>query len=200
MKKFSWKVGLALALILPIFGFKGKENVVQGRVIQFDEAKGIVQLILNKSSDHLNPDYSYLPPLTYHLPTDLRKMKFIPKAGLRMKLNTKNNEIVIFDQVAQNFKSIKYTLIDQKENIAKNNPLVLENGKPKKFPVIHREKNTLTIYSERQHILTTLAIPREYLGLPEYAWAAGDEVLIYYVEEGKIRKVTNITEIGFIRE
>lgn len=200
MKKFNWKVGLALVLILPVFGFKGKENVDQGRVIQFDKAKGIVQLIPNKSSDHLNPDYSYSPPLTYDLPSDLRKMNFIPKAGLRMKLNTKNNEIVIYDQDAQDFKTIKCALIDQKENISKNNPLVLENGKPKKFPVIDRKKNILTIYSERQHILTTLSIPGEYLELPKYTWDAGDEVLIHYAEEGKTRKVTNIVKIGFIRK
>jgi hypothetical protein len=200
MKKFSWKVGLVLVLILPIFGFKGKENVDQGRVVQFDKAKGIMQLIPNKSSDHLNPDYSYPPPFTYNLPTDPRKINFIPKAGLRVKLNTRNNEIIIFDRVAQNFKSIKCTVIDQKENIAKNNPLVLENGNPKKFPVIDREKNILTIYSERQNILTTLSIPGEYLRLPEYTWNAGDEVLIHYMEEGKTRKVTNIAQIGFIRK
>jgi len=203
MKNKIWMIGVALILILPILGFKDlgfkdKENIDQGRVIQFDNAKGIIKVILNKNADHLNSDYSSLPPVTYSLPADPQAIGDIPKAGLRMKLDPKNNEIVIFDDANQEFKTLTYALIDQKDNIAKDNPLVLENGNPQKFPVIDRKKNLITVYSERQRVLTTFLLPSKYLSLPEYAWGAGDEVLIHYKEDGKTRWVTKIAKIGFV--
>jgi len=196
-------IGVALILILPLLGFealgtKSTENVDQGRVIQFDNAKGIISVILNKNADHLNSEYRSLPPMTYTLPEATQAIGYIPKAGLRLKLDPKNHEIVIFDKASQGFKTINYALIDQKENIAKNNPLVLENGKPKKFPVIDKEKNLVKIYSERQRILTTFTLPAKYLSLPEYTWGAGDEVLIHYKKDGQTRRVTKIVKIGFI--
>jgi hypothetical protein len=188
MKLNKWLIGMVLILLFTSLGLKGKErgqeNVDQGRVIQFDQAKGVVKVIANKSTDHLNPRYNSLPPLTYTLPASPQEIGFLPKAGLRLNLDTKHNEIVIFDEANQKIKKLTYTLVDQKENIAKNNPLVLENGKFKKFPLVDREKKLITIYSERQRILTTLILPAEYFSLPEYTWQAGDEVLVHY--QGKV--------------
>ena len=178
---------------------KGKEKVDQGRVVHFDQGKGIIKVILNKNADPLNPDYSSLPPMTYTLPAGPGAMGFIPKAGLRLKLDTKNNEIVIFDEANQKIKTIKYAVVNKKENIAQNNPLVMEDGNLKKFPVIDREKKIFSIYSERQRILTTLTLPSEYFSLPESTWAAGDDVLIYYKEEGKTRKVTKAVKIPYTK-
>lgn len=178
---------------------KGKEKVDQGRVVHFDQAKGIIKVILNKNADHLNPDYSSLPPMTYTLPAGSGAMGFIPKAGLRLKLDTKNNEIVIFDEANQKIKPIKYAVVNKKENIAQNNPLVMEEGHLKKFPVIDRAKNIFSIYSERQRILTTFTLPTEYFSLPESTWAAGDDILIYYKEEGKTRKVTKVVKIDYTK-
>ena len=139
-------------------------------------------------------------PLPMPCPPILKKWDRSRKPGLRMKLDTKNNEIVIFDLNAQNFKTIKYTLVDQKEKIAKDDPLVFENDKPKKFPVVDREKKTITVYSKRQQILTTFTLPEEYFALPEYTWDAGDEVRIYYKEEGKARRFMNITKTDIFKK
>ncbi len=200
MKKYYWMIGLVVLPVLAAFGCGKLGKVDQGRVIQFDKAKWTVTLIRDKKADAQNPDYSYLPPITYALPTDAKEMGPEPKAGLRIKLDTKNNEIVIFDPKAQNFKTIKYTLVDQKEKIAKDNPLVFENDNPKKFPVFDREKKTITIYSKRQQILTTLTLPEEYFALPDYTWDAGDEVRIYYKEEGKARRFMNITKTDIFKK
>jgi hypothetical protein len=40
-----------------------------------------------------------------------------PKAGKRMKLDTKAQEIVIFDKDTKNFKKINYIPIDKKEGV-----------------------------------------------------------------------------------
>ncbi len=200
MKKYYWMIGVALVPILIGLGCGDLGKVEQGRVIQFDKTKWTVTLVRDKQADPQNPDYCQLPPVTFALPADPQEMGPEPKAGLRIKLDTKNNQIVIFDPASQNFKTIQYTLIDQKEKIAKDNPLVLDEGKPKKFPIIDREKKAITVYSKRQQILTTFTIPEEYFGLPENTWDAGDEVRIYFKEEGKARRFMNITKTDIFKK
>jgi len=168
MKKYGWMVGLAIVTILMVFGCGKKEKVDQGRAINFDKANWTVTIIRDKKADHQNPDFSELPPITYALPTDPLEMGPEPKAGLRLKLDIKKNQIIIYDPTTQNFKTIDYTLIDKKEKIARDNPLVFEEGKHKKFPVIDREKKTITVYSRRQQILATFTVPEEYFAPPEY--------------------------------
>jgi hypothetical protein len=202
MKKYSWIIAMAIMPILISLGCGELGKVDQGRVIQFDKNKKTVTLIRDKSADPQNPEYSYLPPITYTLPVDLQEMGPDPKVGLRMKLDIGNRQIVIFDTVAQNFKTLQYTLVDQKEKIEKDNPLVFDkdNDKPKKFPVVDREKKTITIYSKRQQTLITFSLPEEYFALPEYTWDSGDEVRIYYKEEGKARRFMNITKTDIFKK
>ena len=142
MRKSYWIIALALISIMITLGCGELGKVDQGRVIQFDKTKKTVTLIRDKSADPQKPDYSYLPPITYTLPVDLQEMGPDPKVGLRMKLDIQKKQIVIFDPSAQNFKTIPYTLLDQKEKINKEDPLVYDKDKdkPKKFPVIDRAK------------------------------------------------------------
>jgi hypothetical protein len=200
MKKVCWIIGLAILPVLVGLGCGELGKVDQGRVINFDKTKWTVTLIRDKKGDTQNPDYSHLPPMTFTLPSEPSEMGPDPKPGLRLKLDTKNMEIVIFEPATQNFKTIKYTLIDQKEKVDKENPSLLDNGKPVKFPVINREKKTITIYSKRQQILTTFTVPEEYFALPDQTWDAGDEVRIYYKEEGKARRFMNITKTDIFKK
>lgn len=200
MKKYSWMIGLALLPVLLVLGCGELGKVDQGRTIDFDKTKWTVTLIRDKKGDSQKPDYSYLPPITYALPTEASEMGPDPKPGLRLKLDTKNNEIVIFDPKTQNLKTIKYTLVDQKEKVAKDDPLVSENDTPKKFPMVDRDKKTITIYSKRQQILTTFTVPEEYFVLPDHTWDAGDEIRIYYKEEGKARRFMNISKTDIFKK
>lgn len=200
MKKWCLIAGMAIFPILIATGCGKLGQVDQGRVIQFDKAKGTVTIIRDVKADPQNPDYSHLPPMTYALPADPNEMGPEPKAGLRMKLDTQTKEIVIYDLAAQNFKTIPYTLIDQKENISSDNPLVLEGQKPKKYPVIDRGKKTITVYSKRQKVLTTFSVPEEYFALPDYTWDNGDEIRVYYKEEGKSLRFMNITKTDIFKK
>ena len=151
--KRSWLmtllIVLPLALVVSCSEF-GK--VDQGRVVKFDKEKWTATIVRDVKHDPQNPDYSYLPPLSYALPKDPMEMGPEPKAGGRMKLDTKNKQIVIFDPGAQNLRTIDYTLIDQKENIDKEDPLVYDKAekKAKKFPAVDKDKKTISIYSGRQ--------------------------------------------------
>lgn len=179
-------------------------KIDQGRVIAYDKEKRTVTLIRDKNEDPKKPDYSTLPPHTYQLPMVGEgdpKMGPEPKAGKRMKLDAKKNELIMFDDATKNLKVVKYTLIDQKENVGKKDPLLVgPDGKPKKFPAIDKEKKIITIYSGRQKLLTTVSVPDADFNPDPAYWDAGDEVRIYYREEGKAIKFMNISKTDIYRK
>ena len=189
---------LALFAILPLalaLGCGEMGKVEQGRVIGFDNAKATVTFIHDVKGDVGNPDYSGAP-LTFALPTEPADRGEDPKAGMRMKLDAKAKEIVIYDPATQGFKKISYTVIDQKEGVAKDDPLVAG----KKFPMVDRTKKAITIYSGRQKLLSTFSVPDEYLSLPDNTWEAGDEVRVYFKEPGKALRFQNITKTDIFKK
>ena len=195
-KKFSWLPRLALltaALLLMGCGEMGK--VDQGRVIVFDKTKETVTFIRDVKADTANPDYSGAP-ITFALPKDPKDRGEDPKAGMRMKLDAKAKEIVIYDPATQGFKKISYSLIDQKEGVTKDNPLVAGQ----KFPQVDKAKKAISIYSGRQKILITFSVPDEYLTLPDDTWEAGDEVRVYFKEPGQALRFQNITKTDIFKK
>lgn len=194
----------AVLLILPLLLLASCDygNVDQGRVVAFDKEKGTVTIIRDVNNDALNPDYSCLPALVYTMPAKPEETGPEPKAGLRMKLDAKNNLITIYDPEAQKFETIPYTLIDRKENVAKDNPLVFDASqkKARKLPVVDREKKTITVYSSRQKILVTFSLPDNYVNLPEYTWDSGDEVRIYYKETGRALRFMNLSRTDIYKK
>jgi hypothetical protein len=196
--KLNWwalVAGLAAALLLGGFGCGELGKVDQGRVIAFDKTKETVTLINDVKHDAANPDYSGAP-VTFALPKDPMERGEDPKPGLRMKLDTKTREIVIYDMLTKGMAKINYTLIDQKENVAKNSPLV----EGKQFPIVDKDKKAITVYSGRQKLLVTFSVPEEYLALPANTWEAGDEVRIYYKEPGKAARFMNITKTDIFKK
>lgn len=193
--------GLILLLVL-VIGCEKFGKVDQGRVVAYDKEKGLCTLIRDTSSDPKNPNYNYLPPIIYEVPKKPSEMGPVPKPGLRMKLDTQKRQIIIFDPITQNFNAIIYSLLDQKENVDKENPLVFDKEKKqsKKFPIVDRDKKTITIYSKRQKILVVMTLPEEYFKLPDYTWDAGDEVRIYYKQEGKALRFMNISQTDIYKK
>lgn len=171
-------------------------EVVQGRTVDFDEKNMVVTVILDAKQDVRNPDYSILPPVKFKLPEKDYMRGPIPKAGKRVKLDFEKNEIVIFDDATQSFLHVPIEVLEKKTGVRKDDPLV----KDKKFPVIDKEKSTVTIYSARLQTLTTFRVPREYIDRPPITWEAGDEVRIYYREPGKAHKFMNITKTDIYKK
>ena len=171
-------------------------KVDQGRVIEFDKEKRTVTFVRDVKADPGNPDYSHLPPLTYEMPKDTNEISGAePMAGYRIKLDTKKRQVIIYDSVAKNFKTIDYKLIDQKDSVERDNPLVFDKvaNKSRQFPIIDKGKKTITVYSRRQKILTTFSVPEDYFALPDKTWDAGDEIRVYYKVDGKAMKFMNIS-------
>lgn len=200
MKRISILVAaLALASLLGCTDF-GK--VDQGRVVAFDKDAGKVTFIRDKKADAQNPDYSGLPAVVYAIPTNPEEMGPAPKAGLRMKLDTQKSQIVIYDPKEQNFKTIGFKIHDMQENVDRDHPLVFDKatGKAKVFPAVDKTKKTITIYSSRQKLLVTFSVPDEYLSWPDATWDSGDEVRVYYKEDGKALRFMNISKTDIFKK
>jgi hypothetical protein len=191
---------LLLAALLA--GCQQMGRVDQGRVIEFNKEKGTVTMIRDASPNPDKPDYSHLPPVTYQIPKDPAEMGPDPKPGKRMKLDANNREIVIYVPALNNFAKINYTLVDQKENVGPEDPLVFDNvsGKAKTFPVVDQYRKTISIYSKRQKNLTTFSVPDEYFALPPDTWDSGDDVRIYYKEEGKASRLMNVSKTDIFKK
>jgi len=78
-----------------------------------------------------------------------------------MKLDAEKNQIIIFDAKAQN-SSRSISADRKKTGVERQDPLV----QGKKFPVVDKQKKTVTIYSTRQKIVETIAFPRSTLNCP----------------------------------
>jgi len=196
MKKCFWMCLLVSLPLVFLFGCTEEGKVDQGRVVAFDKDKQLVTIIRDKKMDTLNPEYSFLPPLVYALPQDPAETGPLPKAGGRMKLDATKNQITIFDSKTQNFKIIDFKPVEKKEGVERQDPLL----EGKKFPLVDKQNKTITIYSSRQKILETISIPEEYFALPESTWDAGDEVRIYYKQDGKAFRFMNISQTDIFKK
>ncbi|HDQ39633.1 MAG TPA: DUF4881 domain-containing protein [Desulfonatronum sp.] len=179
---------LCLALTLGCGDF-GKVN--QGRVIEFNQATGEVTYI--QDSNYMEPGkpkYDVLPPVTIKIPVDPKEMGPEPEAGKRMVLDYQNRKIVIFDTYTQDFLTINYTLIEQVDGVFRDDPRVAGIS----FPIVDREKKTITVYSSRQHELVTFSVPDELFQRPDDTWKAGDEIRYYYKDPKQALRLMNVTK------
>jgi hypothetical protein len=175
-------------------------KVDQGRTVQYDKEKKVVTIIRD-TGDEKNPKYEG-PPVSYKMPDDPKEIGPEPKAGGRLNLDVAKQQITIFNPVSKKIETIPITIIDKKENVDKNDPLVFDvsQGKPKKFPVVDKDRKTITVYSSRQKLLVTFSLPDEYFNLPADTWDAGDVVRIYYKEEGKAKRFMNVTKTDIYKK
>jgi hypothetical protein len=171
-------------------------QVDQGRVVAYDKDKKQVTIIQDKKAEPGKPDYNTLPPHVYSMPTDPAEIGAEPNPGKRMNLDDVNKTITVFDAAAQEFKKIPITILDEKKNISRDNPLV----KDQQFPQVDKDKKKITVYSGRQKILITFTVPDEYFSLPEDSWEAGDEVRIYYHKPGVAQRFMNISKTDIFKK
>jgi len=74
------------------FSVHGVWHGGSGRAIEFDKERGLSPSFGMLSTNAKNPDYSFLPPVTYQKPVDPQEMGADPKVGYRMKLDTKKKQ------------------------------------------------------------------------------------------------------------
>lgn len=166
-------------------------QVNQGRVIEYNAATGEVTYIRDSNYDEPgNPKYDMLPPVTVRIPTDPKEMGPEPEAGKRMLLDYQNRKIVIFDTPTQDFLTLEYTLIEQVDGVFSDDTRVADRT----FPIVDREKKTITVYSRRQLELVTFSLPDRYFQYPDNTWTAGDEIRYYYKDPDQALRMMNVTK------
>lgn len=193
---------LALLVLPALVGCQEYGKVMQGRVVEFDKDKRQITFITEVAHDWKNPRYKGLPPVTMTLPTDPAEMGPEPKAGGRIELDAAGKKFIIYDKATQGFKDVPFTLVDSIANVEGEHPLLIDaaTGQAKKFPMVDKEKKTVTVYSKRQKLLTVAQVADEFLSLPVSTWDAGDEVRIYYLEEGKAARFMNMTKTDIYKK
>lgn len=193
----------AAAMAMTLAGCKEDYGKVeQGRVIAFDKEKKEVTLIHDSAMDPQKPVYDVLPPSVFKLPTDPKESGPEPKSGQRMKLDTDKKIIVIFDTKTQKIVDVPITIVDLQQPIDKEHPLVYDKAekKAKKFPVVDKEKKSITVYSGRQKLLCTFSVPDQYFNYPDSTWDAGDEVRLYYKTAGQSLRFMNISKTDIFKK
>lgn len=184
--------------IFVFLAFSPKEfgKVVQGRAVAYDKQNMVVTIIADKNNNPKKPDYSLLPPIQFKLPEKDYMRGPTPDVGKRLKIDPDKGIIRIYDDATQSILDIPIKVVERKTGIRKDDPLV----KDKKFPIINKEKNTVTIYSARLRELLTFEVPAEHINRPSETWLAGDEVRIYYKEPGKAHKFMNVTKTDIYKK
>jgi len=198
---------LSLAAASLVFSLAGcnKDDypkVEQGRTIAFNKDTKEVTVIHDSAMDPQKPLYDVLPPSVFKLPVDPAETGPEPKAGQRLKLDTDKKVITIFDTKTQKIVDVPIMIVDLQQSIDKEHPLVFdkEAKKAKKFPVVDKEKKTVTIYSGRQKMLCTFSVPDQYIGYPESAWDSGDEVRLTYRTPGQALRFMNISKTDIFKK
>ncbi len=177
-------------------------KVEQGRTIAFNKDTKEVTLIHDSANNAAQPVYDVLPPSTFKLPVDPKETGPEPKAGQRLKLDTDKKTIVIFDTKTQKIVSIPINITDLQHKIEKDHPFVWdkEANKAKKFPMVDKEKKTVTLYSGRQKMFVTFALPEAFSAYPDSTWDAGDEVRLTFRVPGQALRFMNITKTDIFKK
>ena len=171
----------ALALAMAACGDFGKVN--QGRVVAFDREKGTVTLVSDSNyREPGNPKFDALPAVTIRVPENPKEMGPAPEAGKLLHFDLAAGRMVVFDP-AGGLKNIPFRLVGRREDARREELSAL--------PAIDRAAGTVRLAVK--NAILTLAVPGEYLSLPDDTWKAGDEVRYYYKDPGQALRLMNVT-------
>jgi hypothetical protein len=190
-------------LMLAGCGDYGK--VEQGRAVAFDKEKSQVTIIIDNNLDvKKQPNYSTLPVHVYTLPTDPAERGQDPVPALRMNLDVEKKIITMYNPRTKAFEELPFEVKEDHPNVdvRRRHPLVWDQTARRavKFPKIDAATRSITIYSRRQLRVTTITLSEaDFAKYKDNEWDAGDEVRIYYKEQGKALRFMNITKTDITR-
>lgn len=180
------------AAVLALAGCSDYGQVVQGRTVAFKDEGGVktVTFIKDAGIDDAHPQYTVLPAESFTLPTDPAEIGQLPKVGLRMKIDTDKKIITMYNPEKGAFEELMFELVQNDTGVTPQHPLVVD----KKFPVVNAAERTVTIFSRRQSLLSTIRLSEaDFSRYKEADWDAGDEVRMYYKEQGKALRYMNVS-------
>ncbi len=179
---------LGLSTFLTACNFEG--GVEQGRCVAFNPEAKTLTIVVDVTHDQFNPHYSG-GVHTFKLPTIAGEMGPLPEVGGRLMINLEKNTVLIFDPESKTVREIPVQFVDVEKNIRPRHPKVAG----KTFPVVDKEQQTVTVYSNRLSALITFKVPAGDIDLPPYVWAAGNEMRIAFRNSDKNQaiRIMNVT-------
>lgn len=179
----SNRILLTAALALAMAGCTPFGKVDQGRVVAFDAERGLVTLVSDSNyMDPSKPRFDVLPPVTIRVPADPKEMGPAPVAGKLLNLDLAAGRMVVLD-AAGALKTIPFQVSGRRDSASPEELAAL--------PAVDRAAGTVRLAVK--NVIVTLAVPGEYLSLPEDTWKAGDEVRYYYKDPGQALRLMNVT-------
>jgi hypothetical protein len=170
-------------------------KVEQGRVIAYDKQNGVVTVIRDSSGGAEKPKNDVLPPIRVKIPQDRSEMGPLPDAGARLLFDTQARKVVFYDRASGTIKTLAYAPVGELANVAKDDPRV----KGARFPIIDKEKKTVTLYSSRDKKLVTFGVTDEFLAMPVEIWKAGDDVRYFFETPGQALRMMNVTKTDVMK-
>ena len=206
MKKlWSLLIVSAMAFMLAACGSYGE--VEQGRVVAFNKDMMEVTFIKDTTTDDQHPHHDALPALVMKMPLDPNEIGPWPEVGLRLTLDLKNNLIIMYNPETESIDKLSFEVVSRHDNVdaRKRHPLVYDATAQqlRKFPMVNSEERTVTVYSARQKVLTTIRLSADDFNRYEEAdWAAGDEIRVYFHlnEKDQMRRYMNLTKTDFSKK
>ena len=155
-------------------------QVEQGRCVAYNPETKTMLVVLDVKHDQRNPEYSG-GIHEYMMPSDPAEIGPLPKPGGRVMFDIDKSTVTLYNAETKSLEVLNVKFTDVEKNIKRTHPKV----RGKKFPIIDKEKMTVTEYSARLQALVTFQIPADKLDVDPDTWEAGDEVRVYYKENAK---------------
>lgn len=197
MKIRSLLLTLVLALCFALAACDFDGGVEQGRCVAFDPAAKTLTIVVDTTHDQFNPHYSG-GVHTFKLPAEARDMGPEPSVGGRLMLEIDKGMMLYYDPADNGVKEMPVQYTDVEKNISDTHPKVAG----KTFPVVDKEKQTVTVYSARLKSLVTFKVPAEALDLPAYTWTAGNEMRIAFKNDnkGQAIRIMNVSKTNIFKK
>lgn len=180
---------LACSLALAACNTDYGKTVEQGRAVAF--GNGTVTFVKDVNVDpRKGPKYAN-SVRTFKLPADPKEIGPEPQVGSLIDFDLDKKVVQVY--LNNSLVSLPVTIVNEHKGIESFNPAV----KGKKFPMVNADKNEVTVYVKKN--LVTFKIPSECTNDAGF-WTLGDNVRVFFTEEGKARRFMNITKTNIFKK
>ena len=182
----------ALSFALAACDYDG--GVEQGRAVAYERGKDVT-LVLDTSTVRNKPLYNG-KAVVYKLPADAMDMGAEPTCGGLLAVNPEKKVVSVYDAAGKAVRELPVDFTDVQKDIGARHPVVAG----KTFPMIDKEKQTVTVYAPTLRSLVTFN-PGAAISMPADTWKFGDEARVAFsnTEKAQALRFMNITKTNIFR-
>ncbi|MDR1777205.1 MAG: DUF4881 domain-containing protein [Desulfovibrio sp.] len=181
---------LALSLALTACTYDG--GVEQGRAVAFTTGQSLT-MVLDTGKERGKPMYNG-KVATYKVPSAANDMGTEPVLGGLLAVNPDKKTVTVYDGAA--IKELPVEFTDVQKDIGARHPLVAG----KSFPMVDKEKQTVTVYAPTIRSLVTFK-PGAAISMKDSTWKFGDEMRVAYrnADKGQAIRIMNVSQTNIFR-